>query len=190
MKSFLFAAALIFTLPAYSSSLFQESEVTLATLSILQTVETNQAGKVRGLQTLKAGDEAEVQLRYQGNDFVVRDSAFDCHFHSHDGALENAHCHQITDAESTVEIRRDLVFGTTELIESLNQSLDIFQRKIGAVASLVAVKLWQADDEIYVTLTHQASVNSVVNSHFMCHVHGSHFDCHRSRHAGPQEPQF
>lgn len=185
---FLITSALILFSFSSQASISQNSAASATATAILEHLSPNIDIKVRGLWAQKVDAETEAFVRYQGNDNVVRDSAFDCHFHG--ATFEDVHCHQIADAESEKELPRDLKFGFSELQSSLEQSLDIFQRKISPIDSLIAVKLWQTDDEVYVSLIHQDNTNTKVESHFMCHVHGSHFDCHRSRNAGPQQPQF
>lgn len=152
------------------------SPIASSAIVLLQELKSAPA-KVVGLQAKTQDDEAFLQTRLQSKDLQIVDADFECHVD---------HCHSLNKTSRTDITLPVAAFENDALITSLTQSLDIFARKIAPVAQIQSVKIWQTDDEIYVTFAQESSA-----AFFMCHVHGGdHFDCHRSRSSGPQEPQW
>lgn len=171
----------------HGSEILEQSAVTLGTLSVLENFESLNQGAVLAFETTLNDAETATTLHYQNSLNAVAAAGYDCHFHAH-GDHQHAHCHGPADLGVVRDSSAPAVFGIDQLLESLNFSADIFSRKVAAISSITAVKMWQVSEEVYVSLTYTAADSSSQKSHYMCHVHGDHFDCHRSRNPGPQEP--
>ncbi len=171
----------------HGSETLEQSLVTLGTLSALENFESLNQGPVLAFETTLNDDETATTLHYQNSANTVVAAGYDCHFHTH-GDHQDAHCHGPADLGVVRDSSTPAVFGVDQLLQSLNFSADIFSRKVSAMNTVSAVKMWQVSNEVYVSLTYTAADSSSQKSHFMCHVHGDHFDCHRSRNPGPQEP--
>ncbi|WP_157865725.1 hypothetical protein AB1A81_15440 [Bdellovibrio bacteriovorus] len=172
----------------HGNTILNQSPVTLASVAALELFETGNIGKLVGFQTFKADDEAAVKLTYMDNSGTARVVGYDCHLHAH-GDAQEAHCHDSADLGVIDTPANDVSFGVDEFTASLTYSADIFSRKIAPLSQITNVKMWQTGGNIWATLTHDAGAGEV-KSHFMCHVHGDHFDCHRSRNPGPNEPRY
>lgn len=167
------------------SQLLGNSPVTASVVAALEMFEESAAGTPLALQARGDESASAVKLNYADNQLTVHSVGYDCHSHNHDGHHE-AHCHAV-ELTHPGAVAPAPQFDADQLLSSLELSADIFSRKVAPLQALTQVKMWQTGDSIWATLTYVK--DSVENkSHFMCHVHGAHFDCHRTRNPGPQEP--
>ncbi len=171
---FIIAVTLGFSFSAQAQD--TTSPIANSAIVLLQELKYAQT-KTIGLQVTTQEDESFLQTRLQSQDLQIVDANFECHVD---------HCHAVDQKNRTDITLTAATFENDALISSLNQALDIFSRKVASPMQIKSLKIWQTSDEIYVILSQEASA-----AYFMCHVHsGDHFDCHRSRAAGPQEPQW
>lgn len=169
------------------SSVLASSSVTLAAVASLELFESAAKGELYAFQAHAEMDEVGTQILYANNGHL-RLTKYDCHFHAH-GDAQEAHCHDVIDESSALPVPAALAFNTDSLLEALTHAVDIFARKVATPDSLNAVKMWQAQNEMFVNLTYTKNSQEAV-AYFMCHLHGAHIDCHRSLKPGPQEPQL
>lgn len=186
--------SLLFALPSaawsheHGSSLLGKSPVTAASVAALELFESGNIGGLIGFQTFSSVDESAVKLTYIDENTTTRVVGYDCHFHPHGDEFES-HCHDSADLGIVESAENVVQWGADEFISSLEYSVDIFARKIAPLSEITGAKMWQTAGDIWVTLTHNSS-GQEIKSHFMCHMHGNHFDCHRSRSPGPHEPRY
>ncbi|UXR64290.1 hypothetical protein EZJ49_14575 [Bdellovibrio bacteriovorus] len=172
----------------HDANLLGKSPVTAASVAALELFESGNIGGLIGFQTFFSGNESAVKLTYQDESSTTRVVGYDCHFHAHDDEFES-HCHDSADLGIIDSAENNIQWGADEFIAALSYSADIFSRKIAPLPEITGVKMWQTHGDIWVSLSH-LSANAEVKSHFMCHMHGDHFDCHRSRNPGPHEPRY
>lgn len=167
------------------SQLLAKSPVTASVVAALEMFEESSAGTPVAFHGRGNESASAVKLNYVDDTLIVHSVGYDCHSHSHDDQHE-AHCHaeDLASPGTTVPAPQ---FSADQLLSSLELSSDIFARKVAPLQTLTQVKMWQSGDSIWATLTY-VKESAENKSHFMCHVHGEHFDCHRTRSPGPQEP--
>lgn len=192
----LFALIFALTLPGIamahehqhgSSDILQQSPVTAATLASLELFESAHKGEIYAFQSTPELDDVGSQILYVNNG-ALRLSKYDCHFHSH-GDHQYAHCHDMIDESSPLVPPASMSFEVDRFIAALSNAADIFARKVAPLSELTTVKMWQSGHEMFVNMNYKKA-GQESSAYFMCHVHGSHIDCHRSLNPGPQEPAF
>jgi|GEM_PF-1891565 len=196
MKTALFTAVLAFAVSSFAheheadSSILAKSRIGTAAAASLEMFETTSNGTLWSLTAAVDEDEVLGKILYVNPQSSVHVAEFDCHFHSH-GGREEAHCHDGAETPVSLQPPASLAFDTVDAYtDSLINALDVFERKVSASQNITAMKMWQHDDEINVSLKYQAA-QGPAEAYFMCHLHnGVHIDCHRTRSAGANEPSF
>lgn len=202
MKKLILSAVLALSIPITSSAqsehdhdhggdnaLLAKSRVSMAAATALEVFEHSQAGSLWAFKTTKELDDAPTKVLYVDNNQSARAIEYDCHFHAH-GSAEEAHCQDLADEAVAISAPAQLTFEVDAYLAALTSALDTVERKITPLTHLTSLKMWQAADLMYVTVTHDAGAGSV-SSHFSCHIHGgTDIDCHRSKNVGPSEPSL
>lgn len=171
--------------PGSDSHLLRTSPVTAAVAAALEMFEESSAGTPIAFHAQGKEASSKMKVSYVDSHQILRSIGYDCDLHSSDDHFES-HC-TATELTHTDSVNLVPQFDVDEFLASLEMSADIFSRKVAPLQSLTQVKMWQSGDLIWATLTYvKESVEG--KSHYMCHVHGENFDCHRSRNPGPDEP--
>lgn len=132
-------------------------------------------------------DEAEVLLFQAITATEMNTQAFHCHAEvSSTGEFEGSHCHDEGMGRPSAHQLGAPVLKQESILASLTSALSVYDARIAKLETISQLKFWQHGDELTVKLT---GGTPEVENFFMCHMHGSSFDCHRSRRAGPNEPK-
>ena len=79
-------------------------------------------------------------------------------------------------------------FSLGELKTAANEVVELFAKRLSPSA-IEVFKLWQVGGDIYATTAHSDGSKEVaVITHYYCHYHGAHIDCHVESRPGPSEP--
>lgn len=135
---------------------------------------------------LKA-DEADVLLFQSINANEMAKRPYHCHAEvAATGELNGASCHEAGSVQTFPHQIDAPVLKREILLTSLESTLAIFEARIAKLKTLSELKFWQHGDELTVRLT---GGNPSIENLFNCHLHGTSYDCHRSRRPGPNEPK-
>ena len=140
---------------------------------------TPQASPILALESKSAEDGNEALIYSPAGEQKIIATAYHCHAD---------YCHEEDQLGPVAYNYGTLAFDLEAFEESLAQTLDIFERKVSPLTSITEIKLWQVFDQIEVRYNYADNAGLTQSSYYMCHVHGSHFDCHRKRNPGIHEP--
>jgi len=175
-------ALLSFSAPALASF----SEATVASTSSYrkdyQAERGVKAPEPVGYFLEKEGEEVISSVYFlDGNSLLA--TIYGCHQH---GAEFD--CHKENRADLGAYHRSSSLYRAEEFQQSVPLALDFFTKNVAPESSVVAVKFWEAEENIRFVITYLAGETK--KTFFLgCHFHGSSMDCHRKRDAGPGEPK-
>ena len=130
----------------------------------------------------KEGDEIISSVYFVDGTSLLA-TIFGCHQH---GAEFD--CHKENRADLGAYRRSTSLYRAEEFQKSVPLALDFFAKNVAPESSVVALKFWEAEENIRFVVTYLA--NGAPKTFFLaCHFHGGGLDCHRKRDAGPGEPK-
>ena len=76
----------------------------------------------------------------------------------------------------------------TDFTTAASEALELFE-SISLIEFVQGLKLWHSNNKVEVIIYWNDTSGTAQQSFMMCHMHGSHFDCHRQPRPGQNEPQ-
>jgi hypothetical protein len=171
----------------------------LVTLSILEalkeTASQASTADVVAYRALVDASDIEVSVYSKLNQAEARKTLFACHgeLDTH-GDLTGAHCHDEGTSAGFAYKAPAKLYSVDELSLATDEALRIFASHISPLSTLTELKLWHTGHNLsvkfaYIDSSAAAPPGTLKLSYAMCHYHGDHIDCHRSRSVGADEPQ-
>lgn len=178
MKTFFFLIALTIQSMAFAQN--NTAAIPAATKAVLEVFADTIGETLWKLDVSTEQDEVIAEIAYVDSEKKSHKANFDCHFHDHGGSAE-AHCHDVSDEATLEQAPADIEFSLTQIQQSIDYVVDIFNRKVAPAQQILGLTLWQIGHEIYAALKYENSAGPAA-ANFMCHHHDAdHLDCHRVR---------
>lgn len=149
-----------------------------------------------GFASKEVDGEAEVSVFNIPQSGRIQNANFDCHYHSHGGQVDYAHCHNLGSSNKRNFVAPKGSMSVSMFREVGASTIGLFEKLYGNPANIKYAKFWRSysgnEANIHVKLHRLKPNGKYFEVFFYCHEHKHgnkvEVDCHRQRSAGPNQP--
>lgn len=142
--------------------------------------------KLIGIAAKTDGEGVAVTVFNMTSAATLESTPYECHLHTNSkGVIEDAHCQPHGQPTNKSYHPKTGRFEYEDVETAIEAALKLFEKTVTKALEVTELKLWQNGKEIHFALGYG---KPKTDSFMMCHMHGSHFDCHRRSQPGPSQP--